>query len=174
MNNVDGEHQIMDSLTYQAVHDPLTGLYNRNYFRSRAKELLEEHPFLNYAFVEMDVDHFKQINDTYGHTAGDQVLMRLGRIMKECTRREDMAVRLGGDEFLLFYIMDEVPDAPVKRLFERVKEDREGIPFTISCGITTTVLSGRDYEKLYRDADQALYEAKKDGRNCYRIYKENK
>jgi len=71
--------------------------FNRNHFRRRAKQLLEDYPFIHYAFVELDVDHFRQINDTCGHTAGNQVLKRLDRMMKECTRRDDMAVRLAGD-----------------------------------------------------------------------------
>lgn len=174
ISNVEREHQMMDTLAFQAVHDPLTGLFNRNHFRRRAKQLLEDYPFIHYAFVELDVDHFKQINDTCGHTAGDQVLKRLGRMMKECTRRDDMAVRLGGDEFLLFYNFDTVPDKPVQRLFNRMKEENQksDIPFSISCGITTTLLSGRDYERLYQDADRALYEAKEAGRGCYKIYTE--
>ena len=174
LSNVEREHQMMDTLAFQAVHDPLTGLFNRNHFRVKAKQLLEECPFFHYAFVELDVDHFKQINDTYGHTAGDQVLKRLGRMMKECTRRDDMAVRLGGDEFLLFYNFNMAADKPVQRLFERLKKENQNcdIPFTISCGITTTLMSGREYEHLYQDADRALYEAKKAGRGCYKIYTE--
>ena len=93
---------------------------------------------------------------------------------KECTRRDDTAVRLGGDEFLLFYNFDTVPDTPVQRLFDRLKEENQksDIPLSISCGITTILLSGRDYERLYQDADRALYEAKEAGRGCCKIYTE--
>ena len=172
ISNVDSEHVMMDSLAFQAVHDPLTGLYNRNYFRHKAGEILKENKNAEFAFCELDVDHFKKINDTYGHTAGDAVLIRLGNIMEKNLRREDMAVRLGGDEFLLFYQIGKVADVPVKRLFEEIRQSQDDkVPhFTISCGITTTRLSGRDYEKLYRDADQALYEAKKQ-RSSYAVYK---
>jgi putative two-component system response regulator len=172
MNNVNHEHEMLDSLAFQAVHDPLTGLYNRNYFRQKASELLKNYLYPQYAFCEIDVDHFKQINDAYGHSVGDAVLIRLSRLMMECTRMEDLAVRLGGDEFLLFYAFDSNFEAPVKRLFAALESEqgKDGIPpFTISCGITTTILSGREYEKLYHDADQALYEAKQK-RGSYGIF----
>jgi diguanylate cyclase (GGDEF)-like protein len=155
------------------VRDSLTGLLNHTAIKDqlerevgRAKR--EKMP-LTYAMV--DIDHFKQVNDTYGHPVGDRVIKSLSRLLKQRLRETDVVGRYGGEEFAVimsntdshaaFKVMDELREA-----FSRLKHLVEGNEFsaTFSCGIADVALFG-DAIKLGDSADKALYEAKHAGRN---------
>lgn len=165
---------LQEQLRSQANHDPLTGLHNRRYLDGNlARELIrcgrERQPL---SLVLIDIDHFKQINDTYGHLAGDQVLRRLAALLSSEVRGSDIACRYGGEEFLLM-----LPGLPQDVAQARAEEWRaafaaspvrfDGVPIaaTLSAGIATSPLNGATAEELFQAADHALYQAKGQGRN---------
>jgi diguanylate cyclase (GGDEF)-like protein len=123
----------------------------------------------------IDIDHFKKINDTYGHAAGDEVIKRVAGLIGECIRSTDKVARLGGEEFVV--LLREADLDASNFLAERIRaavEDgaaiyRNGaITATVSVGMTMVAASDRDVQDLIERADQALYLAKNNGRNCVR------
>jgi diguanylate cyclase (GGDEF)-like protein len=120
-----------------------------------------------------DLDRFKNVNDTYGHEAGDRVLKRFAETLRETCRREDIPVRFGGEEFLL--IMPHTDCEEAEQAAERLRREWEqtdvsGVaqPTTVSVGVATWQ-SGEPEDHLVRRADDALYRAKDAGRNCVRV-----
>lgn len=162
-----------------AVHDPLTGLYNRRVMdRFLREELARSTRYDQHAaLIIMDLDHFKRVNDTWGHQAGDQVLTALGRLLVEALRPSDRAIRYGGEEFVVIAPM--TPAAHGEELAERLRRRVETTPFTIvqpdggSATLKLTISLGLAWapdhagepEGLLAAADAALYEAKRRGRN---------
>lgn len=157
----------------KAYRDPLTGLYNRRYFDPIHEAYFEEFAKTGtrYALLVLDIDHFKQINDTYGHAAGDEVLKSLGARLSGLIRENDVAARIGGEEFAI--IFSQVNERLMIRLSERIRnavadlqigfEGHVIIP-TVSIGATIN----SDYhfaDKMFSTADEFLYMAKKNGRN---------
>ncbi|WMJ85025.1 diguanylate cyclase [Oscillospiraceae bacterium LTW-04] len=166
-------------LRAQVQKDPLTGLYNRSAFIEQAVLQLKKCRELSGypALGILDLDHFKEINDTFGHQAGDQVLVGVASILQKTLRDTDIVGRLGGDEyiFVLTEIGDEVAAAAIlTELLERVSQlGRDlGIPVHGSVGVVVA-LDERDlFDSLYYKADIALYNAKNTGRNRYVFYTE--
>jgi len=153
------------------VTDPLTGLVNRRGLDRLAGPFWEQRATTGRSVVAMvvDVDHFKRINDTQGHAAGDAVLRRLGEVLTASLRSQDVAVRLGGEEFLL---LCDVPEGHGTVLAERLRGvvAEELAPVTVSIGVHESVPDPSDAlpESVWSAvdlADQALYQAKRDGRN---------
>lgn len=169
----------MNLLEREVVTDPLTGTYNRRYLDRRLNEevLIERRYGRPLSVFLLDIDHFKQINDTYGHHAGDQVLTAFGGIVAEALRETDVLARYGGEEFLV--IAPQTLIAGATELAERVRRNIEVHPFTFSEGsdrlrqINVTISIGvaglgngiDSTHKLVRAADAALYRAKQEGRN---------
>ncbi len=162
-----------------ALRDGLTGAYNRRYLDER---LLSEMAFatrhhMPLALLMLDLDHFKQVNDTFGHQAGDAVLQRFYALLEEVVRTEDLVARYGGEEFaVLCRESDEGSAAIVAERLRRTVEktefvyDGQPIVVTVSIGIATSLDVGVDGpESLVRQADLALYGAKRAGRNCWRV-----
>jgi diguanylate cyclase (GGDEF)-like protein len=157
-----------------SITDSLTRLYNRKHLmetldREVTRSERYSHPF---SLLIIDIDHFKKYNDTYGHLAGDEVLRRLASVFKETIRSSDYAARYGGEEFII--ILPEIsPEQGVEaaeRIRRKVGEQRfegdgEAIEVTISVGVASYPENGEDAETVIRNADEALYEAKKLGRN---------
>lgn len=167
--------RLQEKLSYQALRDPLTGLLNRRYLFDTLDRELERAASCDQrlSVVMFDIDHFKRLNDTFGHAAGDAVLAKLGAVVKDWTRGGDIAVRYGGEEFTIV-----LPDTSAADAFERVEllrcliEDLaleyQGGPLgrvTISGGIATYPIDGANHDDLIRRADEALYKSKKSGRN---------
>lgn len=151
-----------------AETDALTGLLNRRAFLARAGEVVElarRHGF-PVAVLLMDIDRFKEINDTAGHAAGDAVLAALGRTVRMQLRRTDLAGRLGGDEFalLLPYTDAEGAGRAARRLVDAIARIREPLPFSVSIGVAAASGSAISLEALLAAADRALYRAKQQGR----------
>jgi diguanylate cyclase (GGDEF)-like protein len=159
----------------QAITDPLTGLHNRRYLWevlklefARAKR--RRTPI---SAIMLDIDHFKRINDSFGHEAGDVVLAALGSLLKGNIRGTDVACRLGGEEFVL--ILPEAPLEFVVRKAEAIRAAFRGLhlryhgrsvgPVTISLGVAAFPLHADDAESLLGKADEALYQAKRGGRD---------
>ncbi|MDQ7010328.1 MAG: diguanylate cyclase [Mariprofundaceae bacterium] len=158
----------------QSIRDPLTGLFTRHYMRDVAIRMLEQHDRDEHspvALVMLDIDHFKHINDSYGHMTGDKVLRKVGALLLSQGRRMDVPVRFGGEEFAVF-IPSAGPEqayAFAERLREKVaalrfKAGGKGFTVTISAGIAAHQ-QGESLEALMNRADAALYRAKEGGRN---------
>jgi diguanylate cyclase (GGDEF)-like protein len=153
----------------QATHDPLTGLYNRLYFADAAAQMCardERRSSPTMAALMIDIDHFKEINDTYGHQTGDQVIRRVAEVISAVVRSGDVAVRYGGDEFLV--IFDDVEPSDARKLAERIRSSIAsdgGEPgVTVSVGVAVRHV-GEDQMGLAHRADEALYAAKHTGRD---------
>ena len=164
--------------------DVLTGLVNRSEGEQllRHSAALMRRRGLGYALVALDLDHFKRINDTFGHPQGDQVLKAFARSLRRTVRESDIAVRWGGEEFLVMLPGEglEAAELLAGRILHEVRQLRfsvEGrdLGITVSAGIRT-VGAGEvqrvTFEEVVRDADTALYEAKRAGRDQYRLYKQ--
>jgi len=162
-----------ESLLYQATHDTLTGVFNRGAVLGRLTEelgraLRQKTPL---SIAMMDLDHFKRINDTYGHQAGDKVLKECTDRVRRTTRPYDTLGRYGGEEFLI--VVPNYPLTESNALFERIRarisespmvHEGQEISVTASLGVTAAN-DHNDPERLIRAADAALYRAKEKGRN---------
>lgn len=156
--------------------DPLTGLYNRAHFGEQLEEKLAlADRYGPVSLVMVDIDHFKHVNDTYGHEAGDAVLRRVAGLIQEAVRATDVCVRYGGEEIAL--LLPQTGQEEARHMAERLRKSiaetvafHKGatIPVTASFGVATYPESVSDREKLFPLADEALYRAKADGRNCVR------
>ncbi len=164
----------MEDLARLASRDPLTDLVNRRRFDEEMRARLVESGRYktNGAIVLLDLDHFKEVNDTWGHAAGDSVLRAVADVLRRATRQSDMAARLGGDEFAVLLPHADVAAAAVcarKILAELagVRIDMEGTLYTpaASVGCAAFPAHGASPHELLRAADIALYEAKRTGRN---------
>ncbi len=166
-------------LLKRAQRDPLTGLYNKKTTQDLIEKYLEEKGEENYSgLLIMDVDYFKQVNDTYGHLVGDKVLKTFGRLLYRQFREQDIVGRIGGDEFMvLIRGIDNMDIAKnrVKKLIEEVRAlqmpELDGNGITISVGLAFAPDDGTNFMELYRHADTALYQVKQGGRNGFSVYK---
>lgn len=166
----------MHSLKHDAAHDPLTNTLNRRAFFAEGDKLLMSHNMIGtstaVALLVFDLDHFKKINDTYGHLGGDQVLKNFSRIIKCHLRRSDLFGRLGGEEFaaLLRVSSREDGEMVAEKLRKAVSAestsfgDRD-LPVTVSIGISEYSGKAPGLDVMMNEADAALYEAKQKGRN---------
>ncbi len=158
-----------------SIKDGLTGLYNRRYFMEALEKEVSRAKRYKTCLVlcMMDLDHFKKINDTLGHQAGDMVLSEFGKILKETIRQSDLLCRYGGEEFAVI-----LPDTDIKKAVSACERFREMLAelifefnssqfkITVSIGVASLSKSKvKSFDELVRMADQALYQAKKRGRN---------
>ena len=167
---------------FLAEHDTLTGLPNRNYvsveFKKRLDKILAARQ--KAALIFIDLDHFKDVNDTLGHDAGDQLLITVASRLRNIVRAGDIVARLGGDEFLIF-ISPVADNTVVESLVKRIQanlpkpivlQSRE-ICVTPSVGISICPDNGRNINDLMRHADLAMYDAKDNGRNNFSFFSQN-
>jgi len=158
------------------IIDNLTGLYNSRYlYGTLMREYNRCERFnLKLSLIMLDIDNFKEINDTYGHQCGDTVLSEIGRLLQVTLRGYDFAVRYGGDEFIIVLSQNTVIGAHIvaeriRKIIEespRLKELNGGNCVTMSLGVATYPDDTMDgYESLLNKVDRALYSAKRDGRN---------
>jgi two-component system cell cycle response regulator len=162
---------------HSAITDKLTGLYNRRYFdhfldfelkrSSRQKASL--------ALLMMDIDNFKQINDTLGHLFGDKILNKLGDIIKSIIRETDLAARYGGEEFAI--VMSNTGLEEAVEIAERMRKaisacnfDIKKLPTTVSIGVALYPSDSTSLQDLVSNADRALYRAKHKGKNRVCVY----
>jgi two-component system cell cycle response regulator len=169
------EDDLLNDLELRSLQDPLTGLYNRRYLDQR---LDQEVTFAIrhgtcLSLVLLDLDHFKAVNDGYGHPVGDRLLLELGSYLRGCVRTEDVVSRHGGEEFSL--ILRQIDAAGALTLAERLRSGVEAFPFvhegnripvTVSIGVATVFgRKGLHRSELLDAADRELYRAKDEGRN---------
>ena len=179
VRDIDSKKRKELYLEERAVVDPLTKVYNRSAGRQYImKALSEMRPGETSVFMLLDLDHFKQLNDTLGHMCGDEALKDVAEILKSHFRRYDIVCRLGGDEFVVFIqrIPVEVLDRVITSLLKKMElvYEREGVKVAIpiSAGAALVPEHGSTFEELYEKADRALYQVKNTTRNAYKIYEE--
>jgi diguanylate cyclase (GGDEF)-like protein/PAS domain S-box-containing protein len=176
-SQLDENKRLQEQLREQAIHDSLTGCYNRHYLnemlvREAARANREKNTV---GLLMLDIDHFKQINDTYGHVSGDCILQAVGESLRRWVRVEDTVYRYGGEEFLIV-----LPGISMQAITERAESIRSqidglqcacavsseaAIHVTISVGVALFPVHGEDIHQVLECADQALYAAKRAGRN---------
>ncbi len=172
------------TLLHRSAHDPLTGLLNRQTYDDRMSRLalemadkpeqLDTDHFQKY-FVMMDIDHFKKVNDTYGHLFGDEVLLNFSRLMQKNLRESDLLFRFGGEEFVV--VLNNVPPETAFEVLDRFRENVASHNFpgvgkvTVSIGYTWLDLT-KQTATLSARADAALYHAKRNGRNQVHLYED--
>jgi diguanylate cyclase (GGDEF)-like protein len=157
------------------MRDPLTGLYNRRYLDETIGRELPRARRMNQSVgvIVLDIDHFKLLNDTYGHDAGDIVLAKTGELLRSASRKGDIACRFGGEEFAIV-----LPGATLAVARTRAEDIRSTIeamrfhfegetigPLTVSAGVASMPPHAQDWGFLMHQADRALYTAKQAGRN---------
>ena len=181
-SQLDENKALQAQLAEQAMRDPLTGCFNRRVLSDTlpielARARREGYPI---SIVMLDIDHFKTINDTYGHAAGDQTLQVLGNILRTAFREGDHVYRMGGEEFLV--ILPGVEAATAALRLNHLRETVENIqlPFeglsvhiTLSIGISVYPNNGATLDDLINKADKALYKAKDAGRNRVFCFEES-
>ena len=171
VTDIHDDHLQLMRLRRQANHDDLTGLSNRAHAQEKITAALAAHPEQEYALVILDMDHFKDANDTRGHIFGDQVLCCLADRLRAVTGEGELAARAGGDEFLLFLTYDEADGrARIRRMWQTLAGEHEGFALSVSMGVARTCVAGRDYQRLFACADQALYAVKREGRSGCGFY----
>jgi len=165
---------VLETLSKQATHDPLTGLFNRRYLDQILYGEIA-HARQNSSLVGIlmaDVDHFKQINDRYGHKAGDLMLRAVGDLMKKCVRSADIVCRYGGEEFVI--VMPGASAPTVSKCAEEIRarfqalsvvSENHEIRDTVSLGAAIYPLHGVNVDEVFVHADRAMYQAKQEGRN---------
>jgi diguanylate cyclase (GGDEF)-like protein len=175
INKTASMQNILTNLSKLVLEDSLTGLFNRRYFDRALEGEMErnarDHRPLALAII--DIDHFKRVNDTWGHDGGDEVLKAVARIMNKNIRQTDILLRIGGEEFAV--IMPNVRYQIAENVMERLRLDIENSTITVnskklrvsvSVGIAVREANKLvSAEKLYKQADRALYQAKETGRN---------
>jgi diguanylate cyclase (GGDEF)-like protein len=178
---------IQNALMYRqmetmATTDGLTGLTNHRTFQERLTQIMERASRHNQkvALLLCDVDHFKQVNDTYGHPVGDQVLRKVAQVLNRAVRRIDLTARYGGEEFAV--LLEATDEAGALHLAERIRQDVEALRLesdvgrfsvTTSIGVACYPDDATEQAELIEHADQALYAAKEGGRNRVVAYRES-
>lgn len=168
------------AMTHLAWHDPLTGLANRSLFMNRMQQAMQPRPDkvgAQFAVLFCDLDGFKRVNDLFGHAAGDELLVKVGARIKAAIRSEDTVSRLGGDEFAVLIENVTSPDdvdATCQRILEALRErvqlTTEEVSVTTTIGVAMSTTGG-SADSLLSQADLAMYQAKRHGKDRYEIYR---
>ncbi|WP_049786638.1 sensor domain-containing diguanylate cyclase [Evansella cellulosilytica] len=178
IHNITRQKELEDKLRQLAYYDELTDLPNRLMIFKHVKKALarskrQEH---NLAVMFIDLDGFKNVNDTMGHDAGDTLLKDVATRLSESVREEDLTGRLGGDEFIL--VLEEVQNEEIEMIAKRIIEnisnpfiiDGEEVNVSPSIGISMFPSDGEVFDELVQNADKAMYYAKTNGKNSYKFY----
>ena len=179
------------------MRDGLTGLYNRRELQRILKEAVGRYQRYNEpaAIILLDLDHFKSVNDTYGHHIGDSVLRRVSSLLLDLARTDDKVARYGGEELAVImpratieiaaeaaehlrsavsarpFVFAQTTDDPYSKHGERTADGKLLVPITVSLGVAVLSSDVDSAHALIEGADRALYEAKRAGRNCTRIHR---
>lgn len=176
ISDINQEKQTTMKLMERAQRDGLTNIYNRVTTEAMINQIMQEHPHDQHVFFVIDIDDFKSINDTLGHTSGDEALTKISKALQSCLRRDDVIGRIGGDEFVVFLKqVKALRAASLKQKSEMLLEALSNIQlsqnpqYRIKCsiGIATHPQDGHSYQELFKKADKHLYIAKKQGKSTY-------
>jgi diguanylate cyclase (GGDEF)-like protein/PAS domain S-box-containing protein len=176
VTDVSERHEFESKLTHQALHDPLTGLPNRELLRRRMEHTIGKSPTAAHTVVYLDCDDFKRINDGLGHAAGDRFLAELGVRLITCVRPEDTVARVGGDEFAI--LLENTDAAGALMVVERIMTalrapvviEGTELVASASVGVASGPLSPIHPDSLIADADLAMYFAKRTGKGGYCVF----
>ncbi|MDD2310574.1 MAG: GGDEF domain-containing protein [Desulfuromonadaceae bacterium] len=168
-------------LEHETVTDPLLGIFNRRFLDRRIQEevLRAQRHRLDLSLLMVDIDNFKQVNDTWGHQAGDLVLQHLSQLLEMDLRQTDILARFGGEEFVI--LLPHTPEQDAFKLAEKLRRAVEQTPLhripelrvTISIGTSSLLPDGDDAHSLLERADKSMYRAKREGRNRVVSYHNN-
>lgn len=172
--------RLEDRIAHLALHDGLTDLPNRTLLRERLEQaLLSAHAGESVAVLCLDLDHFKEVNDTLGHAVGDTLLQTVAERLKSCVRRTDTVARIGGDEFVVVQVSaDPIKEAAIlsERFLAKVTAPYEisghHVVIGTSIGIAVSPRDGSDYDTLLQNADIALYRSKTAGKGIYHFFEQ--
>lgn len=181
LHDVTDSVRALNAVKHAALHDSLTGLPNRvkllDDFSSAIKRA--KRSGLSAGLVLIDVDHFKSVNDSFGHPTGDELLRGVAKRLSECVRETDTVSRFGGDEFAIVHSSKNIPTdtmTMLDRIYRTFEEpfniDGRQVFASISAGVSLAPGNGVDMEQLIKFADLALYRAKNEGKACYRFFDE--
>lgn len=178
-------NQIVSNLADKAEHDLLTGMLNKISFENTVTAVMETGGSEDiYAFVMMDMDNFKTVNDTIGHDRGDDVLVRISAIINAQFGKRAVLGRLGGDEFAAFFSLAKTDTKNAKRKIQseieilrnkfaaEFEDEIESCNLSLSAGIAISQYDEMDFEQMYKAADIALYKSKENGKNRFTFYEE--
>ena len=179
MSDITTQRESQEKLDFLAHHDPLTSLPNRTLFQERLSQAIEKAKRHDdkLAIIFIDLDRFKNINDTLGHTVGDKLLIKLAEHLDLLRRSTDTVARLGGDEFI--FLLQDINNAQsmahyCEKLIDSLKKpfeiDNYSLHLTLSIGICIFPGDGEDVDSLIKNADTAMYRAKEKGKNCYQFF----
>lgn len=168
------------SKNYRAQRDGLTGLFNRSYTKGFIENDIKRNAPSRGVMLLLDLDHFKKVNDTFGHQEGDRILIETATILQQNCRASDVACRLGGDEFII-YLLNTERNARIEQLLQNLKRRLErvvevngqSVKISSCIGVVEVPRDGSTFEELYKHADEALYACKSSGRNCFRFFSDN-
>jgi two-component system CheB/CheR fusion protein len=172
--------KLADEAIHQlAFYDPLTGTPNRNLFQNRVNQTIKtaQRKKTQFSLMFLDLDYFKEVNDTLGHSIGDDLLVKVAQRLENEIRDEDTMCRFGGDEFVILFNNMNTQDAIIKaeRILSAIIKpyliDEHKLTLSVSIGIAIYPDDGIDYVSLLKNADMAMYKAKENGRNSYHFFK---
>ncbi|WP_409304057.1 EAL domain-containing protein [Peribacillus sp. SCS-155] len=178
ISDVTFRKQAEEKINYMAYHDFLTGLPNRHYFHSNLAKVLQQASQFDFslAILFLDLDRFKVINDTFGHSFGDLLLQQVAERLSACVEGKDTVSRQGGDEFIIYLPglsrthVSEVAKSILKALSQPFSIAQQEVYITPSIGISMFPEDGADVDELILNADTAMYQAKAAGKNMYKFY----
>lgn len=173
LDDISDQKKREEKLLFQSTRDGLTGVYNKTAFEYMVGDVLRQgsHGYL----YMIDIDNFKEVNDQFGHLAGDKMLIKLGELLRDIFRESDLIGRVGGDEFMV-YSEEAKADLKAKQLLKAVSDfvPEEGHQISVSIGIApSSGEEGEEYLELFAGADQAMYRAKQAGKNRIACCEEN-
>lgn len=177
IRDIDEKKRKEMALKTQAERDGLTGLYNSVTSRAKINQVLCNNSIADgdHIFILIDVDNFKQINDTFGHAYGDQVLIDIANVLRYRFRSSDIIGRLGGDEFVIMLLnmrsekyLETLISGLVSDLTRTYTQGEQSVSLSASMGVALAPINGTTFEELYENADKALYQVKKEGKNGYK------
>lgn len=181
--NIDTYAKEIEKLTNIANKDSLTGIFSKQVIQNKVKETIEAASLNDkYIIGIIDIDYFKNINDTYGHLFGDEILISFTKSLSHVIGKSGMVGRIGGDEFLFIYPVKSTVEEDIKPLCRKIKRtirqivfpDKTEFTLTSTMGLSCYPKDGLTYDELFVTADKALYRGKLKGRDCYIIYNEEK
>lgn len=177
LKEMSAQMKIQQEKIESAQRDVLTGLRNRAGIAEEVNRILVQKKYGTFCIIDMD--NFKQVNDTYGHLEGDRVLKRFAHLLTECVGEDDLIARIGGDEFILFfpqkYTRDELRNKAskiVRYIEKNLVRPNKLIRTTISMGLSVAPTDGITFEMMYTNADKALYHVKRNGKAAFSLYEE--
>lgn len=171
LDDISEQKRREERLLVQSTRDGLTRVYNKTAFEYMAEEVLREGS-CGYLYM-IDIDNFKEVNDQFGHLAGDRILIKIGELLRDIFRDSDLIGRVGGDEFVVY--SEETKGEAMNKAEQLLKAvadfmPEEGKNISVSIGIASSFGKGESYSELFSHADQAMYRAKQEGKNriaCY-------